>query len=120
MKNSHCRDISGVLWTSSRYSPIISHEERVVRRQQMRWNNSDWYGNKTGIIESILNLVFFLNLLALLGLTLILVMRGLGRGGSRSPYAGTETDPLALAKLRLAAGEITEEEFEEIHERLQG
>lgn len=83
----------------------------------MRWHTDDLHRSGSGIAEAILNLVFFLNLLAVLGSTLILVMRGLGR--HRSPYMSAETDPLELARLRLAVGEITEQEFEAIRERLQ-
>ncbi len=85
----------------------------------MRWHIDDLYKSDGGIAEAILDLVFFLNLLAVLGLTLLLVLRGLGRGQRRSPYISGETDPLKLARLRLAVGEITEEEFEAIRERLQ-
>lgn len=86
----------------------------------MRWHTDDLYKSGGGIVEAILNLVFFLNLLSLLGLTLILVIQGLDRGGDRSPYVSAETDPLELARLRLATGEITEQEFEGIREGLQG
>lgn len=86
----------------------------------MRWHTDDLYESGGGIAEAILNLVFFLNLLSLLGLTLILVIQGLDRGGDRSPYMSAETDPLELARLRLATGEITEQEFEGIREGLKG
>lgn len=85
----------------------------------MRWHTDNLYQDGGGIVESILNLIFFLNLLSLLGLTLILVMRGLGRGGAKSLYRSADIDPLELARMRLAMGEITEQEFETIRERLQ-
>jgi uncharacterized membrane protein len=86
----------------------------------MRWHADDLY-KSGGVVESILKLVFFLNLLALLGLTLIWVIRGLskGQGETEPPFAADEADPLEIAGLRLAVGEITEEEFEEIRARLQ-
>ncbi|MFP3896231.1 MAG: SHOCT domain-containing protein [Anaerolineales bacterium] len=85
----------------------------------MRWYTDDLYKGSDGIASAILNLVFFLNVLTLLGLTLMLVMRGLGRGGNRPLYENAESDPLELARLRLAMGEITEQDFEAIRERLQ-
>lgn len=85
----------------------------------MRWHTDDLHKSDGGIVEWILNLVFFLNLLAVLGFTLLLIMRGLGRRGPRPLYENAETDPLGLARLRLAMGEITEQEFEAIREQLQ-
>jgi uncharacterized membrane protein len=86
----------------------------------MRWHGDDPY-KSGGIVESILKLVFFLNLLALLGLTLIWVIRGLSKskGETETSFATDEADPLKIAGLRLAVGEITEKEFAEIRARLQ-
>ncbi len=83
------------------------------------WHTDDLYKSDDGMAPAILNLVFFLNLLTVLGLTLILVMRGLSKRGNRSLYGKADADPLELARLRLAMGEITGQEFEAIRERLQ-
>jgi len=73
-----------------------------------------WSG--LGTIGLILNALFFVGLLAVLGIGSVWVIRRLGHG-SADPTAGT--DPLEIARRRLAAGEITLAEFEEIRNRLQ-
>ena len=63
----------------------------------------------------ILNLVFFAGVLAVLGLGTTWLVRQL-----RQPTVSrTEGDPLEIARRRLAAGEITIAEFEEIRDQIQ-
>jgi uncharacterized membrane protein len=69
-----------------------------------------------GTIGLILNLVVFVGVLAVLGLGTFWLIRQIGRRSAAS-QAGTE--PLEIAQQRLAAGEITVAEFEEIRDRLQ-
>jgi uncharacterized membrane protein len=64
----------------------------------------------------ILNVVFFAGLLALLGLGTVWLVRQMRR---RSPAPAAGLDPLEIVRRRLAAGEITVAEFEEIRDRLQ-
>ncbi len=63
----------------------------------------------------VLNLAFLVGLLGVLGLGGVWLMRQIGR-----PPAGPRADPLEIARRRLAAGEITVAEFEEIRDRLRG
>ena len=74
-----------------------------------------WGGTWGGLI---LNLVFFVGVLAVLGVGTIWMVRRLGRR-PLDPVPGEGTDPLEIARRRLAAGEITVAEFEEIRDRLQ-
>jgi len=69
-----------------------------------------------GLIGLILNLVLFVGVLAVLGGGTVWLVRRLSRGAP-APKAGT--DPLEIARRRLAAGEITLAEFEEIRDRLR-
>jgi uncharacterized membrane protein len=49
------------------------------------------------------------------------VIRQIGRGETATNRAPRPTgEPLEIARRRLAAGEITTEEFEEIRDRLRG
>ena len=68
-----------------------------------------------GILGLVLNLLLFLGLLTLLGLGIAWLVRQVGR---RS-VAPAGPDPLEIARRRLAAGEITLAEFEEIRDRLR-
>ena len=69
-----------------------------------------------GFIGPILSLVFFLGLLVVLGLGTAWLVRQF----SHRPIAQTaEVDPLEIVRRRLAAGEITIAEFEEIRDQLQ-
>ena len=83
-------------------------------------NGFGWGGWGTwgglGTIGLILNLVFFVGVLAVLGVGTVWLARRLGRR-PLAPAAGV--DPLEIARRRLAAGEITVAEFEEIRDRLQ-
>lgn len=69
-----------------------------------------------GILGLILNLLLFTGLLAVLGFGAAWLVRQFSR---RSPVPEVRMDPLEIARRRLAAGEITVEEFEEIRDRLQ-
>lgn len=69
-----------------------------------------------GTVGLILNLVFFVGVLAVLGVGTVWLVRRFGRR-SLAPAAGV--DPLEITRRRLAAGEITVAEFEEIRDRLQ-
>jgi uncharacterized membrane protein len=73
-----------------------------------------WSG--IGLIGLILNVVLFAGVLAVLGGGTVWLARQLSRGAS-DPKRGA--DPLGVARRRLAAGEITVAEFEEIRSRLQ-
>jgi len=68
-----------------------------------------------GILGLVLNLLLFLGLLALLGLGIAWLVRQVGRW----LVAPAGPDPLEIARRRLAAGEITLAEFEEIRNRLR-
>jgi len=73
-----------------------------------------WSG--LGTVGLILNLVFFVGLLAVLGVGTVWLVRQI----RRQPLGPVDRpDPLDIARRRLAAGEITAAEFEEIRERLQ-
>lgn len=73
-----------------------------------------------GLIGPILNLVFFAGVLGVLGLGAVWVIRRLGRGETVRSSLHPGGEPLEIARRRLAAGEITTEEFEEIRGRLRG
>ncbi|MBU0702420.1 MAG: SHOCT domain-containing protein [Chloroflexi bacterium] len=75
-----------------------------------------WMGWGGGWVGLILNLVFFVSLLAALGLGTAWLVRQFNR---RPTVPKTGGDPLEIARRRLAAGEITTPEFEEIRDRLQ-
>lgn len=68
-----------------------------------------------GILGSILSLVFFVGLLIVLVLGIIWLMRQLQR---RAP-AVNGADALDIARRKLAAGEITVAEFDEVRDRLR-
>ena len=80
------------------------------------WNGFGWGGwGGLGGVGPILSLVFFAGVLALLGLGTVWLVRQI-----RQPTASRAgSDPLDIARRRLAAGEITIAEFEEIRDRLQ-
>jgi uncharacterized membrane protein len=69
-----------------------------------------------GIVGLILNLVVFVGVLAVLGLGTFWLVRQLGR---RPVPPDIRVDPLEITQERLAAGEITVAEFEEIRDRLR-
>lgn len=69
-----------------------------------------------GLVGLILNLVLFVGVLVVLGGGALWLVRRLGRG---APSAAAGVDPLDVARRRLAAGEITPTEFEELRERLR-
>ena len=77
-----------------------------------------WGGTwgSAGIVGLILNLVFFVGVLVVLGLGAAWLVRQLRRR-PLTPEAGVI--PLEIARRRLAVGEITIAEFEEIRDRLQ-
>lgn len=77
-----------------------------------RWGA--WGG--LGTVGLVLNVVFFVGILALLGLGTVWLVRQLGR---RPVAPQARVDPLEIARRRLAAGEITIAEFEEIRDRLR-
>jgi uncharacterized membrane protein len=70
-----------------------------------------------GIVGLLLSLVLFVGVLAVLGLGTAWLVRQLGRRSG--VLGGVEVEPLEIARRRLAAGEITSAEFEEIRGRLQ-
>lgn len=69
-----------------------------------------------GILGLILNLVFFAGLLAMLGLGTAWLVRQLSH---RPAASEARVIPLEIAQRRLAAGEITIAEFEELRDRLR-
>lgn len=75
-----------------------------------------WMGMGGGWIGMILSVALFAGVLALLGLAVVWFARQFRR---TTPAAETAPDPLEIARRRLAAGEITAPEFEEIRDRLQ-
>jgi uncharacterized membrane protein len=81
------------------------------------WGGGPWgsWGGTLGILGLILNLVLFLGLLALLGVGIIWLARQIGR----APAGSAGPDPLEIARRRLASGEMTLAEFEEIRNRLR-
>jgi uncharacterized membrane protein len=83
------------------------------------WNGFGWGSwGSVGIIGSILSLVFVVGVLAVLGLTIAWLVRQVNRR-STSAVASSGVDPLEIARRRLAAGEITVAEFEEISDQLR-
>jgi uncharacterized membrane protein len=72
-----------------------------------------------GLIGSILGLAVFIGVLGLLGLGIVWAIRQLAQGGAAMRPAQSAGEALDIARRRLAAGEITTEEFEEIRERLR-
>jgi uncharacterized membrane protein len=81
------------------------------------WNDLGWGSwSHMGIVSPIFNLVFFVGVLAVLGLGTLWLIRQLGRRSADSPKG---TVPLDIARQRLAAGEISVTEFDEIQGRLQ-
>ena len=74
-----------------------------------------WMGMGGGWVGLILNVALFASVLALLGLAGVWFARKFWR----ATPAETAPDPLEIARRRLAAGEITVAEFEEIRDRLQ-
>lgn len=83
------------------------------------WWNGGWgwgpWGNALGIIGLILNLLLFLGFLTLLGFGIAWLVRRL----SHAPAGSSGPDPLEIARRRLATGEITAAEFEEIRSWLR-
>ena len=69
-----------------------------------------------GTVGMILNLVFFVGMLVVLGLGTAWLVRQLTR---RPTVPEARGEPLEIARQRLAAGEITVAEFEEIQDRLR-
>jgi uncharacterized membrane protein len=83
------------------------------------WNGFGWGSwGSMGIIGSVLNLMFVVGVVAVLGLTIAWLVRQVNRR-STSAVAQSRVDPLEIARRRLAAGEITIAEFEEIRGQLQ-
>ncbi len=80
------------------------------------WNGSSWggWGSMSGI-GLILNLVLFAGVLAVLGLGSTWLLRQIRRPAAVQAEGGL----LEIVRRRLAAGEITIAEFEEIRDRLQ-
>ena len=77
-----------------------------------------WSG--MGLIGPILGLVLFAAVLGILGLGTVWVIRQAGRSQTAQGSLDPVGEPLEIAKRRLATGDITTEEFEEIRDRLQG
>ena len=78
----------------------------------MGWYCSGFGGSWAGLL---LNVAFFVGALSLLGLGIAWLVRRLGH---RPLVQAVETDPLDIARRRLAVGEITVAEFEEIRDIL--
>jgi uncharacterized membrane protein len=74
-------------------------------------------GNVWGVAGGIIGLLFVLAVLALIGLAIALLIRH-SSTPRHAPPSGAPMDPLEIAKRRLASGEITPEQFEEIKRRL--
>jgi uncharacterized membrane protein len=74
---------------------------------------ADW----GAIVAAILGLLFILALVALVIVGIVLLVRS----AARRQTMGTrgQADPLDIARRRLASGEITPEQFEEIRKRVQ-
>jgi uncharacterized membrane protein len=73
-----------------------------------------WSG--LGFLGPIIGLLFFVGVVAMLGLGTAWLVRQLSRQPAASDVG---VDPLEIARQRLAAGKITVPEFEEIRDRLQ-
>ena len=69
-----------------------------------------------GMLGAILSLVFLVGSLGFLGLGATWLVRQIGRQGAPSE---PQSDVLEIARRRLAAGEITVEEFDEIRSRVR-
>jgi uncharacterized membrane protein len=69
-----------------------------------------------GVVGAILSLVFLVGSLGFLGLGATWLVRQLGHRPARSE---AQRDPLEIARKRLAAGEITVEEYDLIRGRLR-
>jgi putative membrane protein len=74
------------------------------------------WGGGIGSLGPILGLLALAGFLAVLGGGMIWAIR---RGNTSSEYRGSRVEPLEIARQRLASGEITTEEFEEIRRRIQ-
>jgi uncharacterized membrane protein len=72
------------------------------------------------LVGPLLGLVFFAGVVALLGLGVVWMIRQVGRGETGTGGPRLAGEPLEIARRRLAAGEITTEEFEEIRDRPRG
>lgn len=81
------------------------------------WSGLGWgaWGG-LGMAGAILSIVLFAGMLALLGLGAVWIARQLGRPAT---LPATTEDALGVARRRLASGEITIDQFEEIRHRLQ-
>jgi uncharacterized membrane protein len=80
------------------------------------WNGFSWGGwGSMGGIGMILNLVLFAGVLVVLGLGTAWLVRQI----RRPAVSRAGGDVLEIVRRRLAAGEITIAEFEEIRDRLQ-
>jgi uncharacterized membrane protein len=75
-----------------------------------------WMGMGGGWIGLLLNVALFAGVLVLLGLAATWLARQFRRA---TPTGTAGSDPLEIARRRLAAGEITIPEFEEIRNRLR-
>ncbi len=75
------------------------------------WSSLGWLGPLFGI-------TLFIGLVALLAVGSVWLVRRAGQQPVTMPRSGSE--PLAIARHRLAAGEITPAEFEELRDRLRG
>jgi uncharacterized membrane protein len=72
-----------------------------------------------GLVGPIIGLALFVSVLAVVGLGVLLVIRRAAQDKPAVTSSRTGAEPLDIARRRLAAGEITTEEFEEIRDRLQ-
>ena len=81
------------------------------------WNAWGWSGGgHMGFIGPIVGGLLVLGFLVLLAVLVIWLVR---RPGQRSAVVEMSTEPLEIARRRLAAGEITVEEYEVLREKLQ-
>lgn len=90
----------------------------------MGWGHGGGYmwglGGGGGIVGSLLGLLFFLGLLAVLALAAIWLLRRTPATTSTTLNGQTGVgDPLNLARRRLAAGDVTLEEYYRIREELR-
>jgi uncharacterized membrane protein len=69
-----------------------------------------------GILGIVLGLLFFVGLIAVIGVGAAWAVRRLSAQGAPS---GSQSYSLAIARRRKSAGEITAAEYDEIHERLR-
>ncbi len=78
-------------------------------------------GHILGAIASLFGFLFFLGLLALIALAVVwLVRRSRTTASVTAGGPGLSGSPLDVAKRRLAAGEITLDEYHRIRDELQG